>query len=67
MSKTLIALALKVEESDVLNAKEAAQLLGIQHTSALKAAERETLKGHKIGSMWFFTRAEVERYIRGRK
>ena len=62
MSKALVAIVFEVDEADVLTAKEAASMLGIQHASALKAAERETLRGQKVGSMWFFVRTDVEQY-----
>jgi excisionase family DNA binding protein len=62
MTKTLVAQLLQVKDDDILTAKEAAELLGIQHGSALKAAERGGLEGMLVGRTWFFTRAQVEAY-----
>jgi excisionase family DNA binding protein len=62
MTKALVARLLEVDEKDILTAKEAAKILGIQHGSALKAAERGGLEGMLVGRTWFFMRTQVENY-----
>lgn len=64
MTKDIVARALGVSPSAICTAEEAARMLGIQHRSVLKAAERGTLKGTNVGRMWYFTIVEIETYRR---
>lgn len=53
---------MKVEADDLLTAKEARQVLGIQHRSVLKAISRGRLKARRVGFLYYITRQDVEQY-----
>ena len=62
MTKLLVAQVLNIEPDNILTAKEAAVMLGIQHPSVLKAISRDTLPATKAGSQWYLTVEDVEQY-----
>lgn len=60
--KTLIASLVGISTDEILTPQEAAEILGIQHRSVLKALERGTLNGIKVGDRWYMKRESVYVY-----
>jgi excisionase family DNA binding protein len=53
------------EDTDVLTAEEAAELLRVSTKTVLTLARQGDLPGEKVGRAWRFLRAELLEYLRG--
>lgn len=47
----------------VIDAKEAAKMLGVTPRTVVRLVERNELPGFKVGDVWRFYREDIQRYI----
>lgn len=53
--------------SEVLEAKEVAQLLRVSPRTVVRLAERGEIVAFKVGDLWRFHRSDVDAYIEAQK